>query len=157
MQLVVADLEGVEVIKDDIIVMGFGDTEEQARLRNHDENMSKLLERARKVNLRLNSKKMNVKKNEVKFVGHIVNKDGLKPDPDKVKAVEEMPRPTSKKEVLTLLGFINYLLKFFPRLSEVVQPLRDLTTMQRCQFHLGESARQSFQGSEEASCQPPCS
>ena len=64
-----ADIDGVEVIRDDIIVMGFGDTQEQA-LRNHDENMTKLLERARKVNLRLNSKKMNLKKHEVKFMRH---------------------------------------------------------------------------------------
>ena len=52
-----ADLEGVEVIRDDIIVMGFGETQEQA-VSNHDENLLKLLERARKVNLRLNSRKM---------------------------------------------------------------------------------------------------
>ena len=57
-----------------------------------------------------------------------MSKDGLKTDPDKVKAVEEMPRPTSKQEVLALLGFVNYLSKVLPRLSEVVQPLRDLTT-----------------------------
>ena len=65
-----ADTEGVEVIRDDIKVMEFGDTQEQA-LRNHHGNMTKLLERARKVNLRLNSEKMNLKKHEVKFMGHI--------------------------------------------------------------------------------------
>lgn len=41
------DLEGVEVIRDDILVMRFGETQEQAP-RNHDENMIKLLESARK-------------------------------------------------------------------------------------------------------------
>ena len=74
-----AVIEGVEGIRDDIIVMGFGDTHEQA-LGNHDENITKLLERAHKVNvnLRLNSKEMKLKKYEVKFMGHIVSKDGLK-------------------------------------------------------------------------------
>lgn len=38
-----------------------------------------------------------------------------------------MPKPTCKKETLSLLGFINYLAKFLPRLSEVAQPLRELT------------------------------
>ena len=42
-----ADLEGVEVIRDDIIVMGFGETQEQA-VRNHDENLHKLLDRVRR-------------------------------------------------------------------------------------------------------------
>ena len=84
-----AGLEGVEVIRDDIIVMGFGETQEQA-VRNHDENLLKLLERERKVNRRLNSKKMELRKPEVKFMGHIISKEGLKPDPAKVKAAEEI-------------------------------------------------------------------
>ena len=60
-------------------------------------------------------------------MGHVISKDGLKPDPDKGKAVENMPKPTCKTETLSVLGFINYLAKFLPRLSEVAQPLRDLT------------------------------
>ena len=108
------DLEGIAVIRDDIIVMGFGETQEQA-VHNHDENLLKLLERARKVNLRLNSRKMELKKSEVKFMGHIISKDGLKPDPAKVEAVEEMPKPTCKQQVLSLLGFVNYLSRFLPR------------------------------------------
>ena len=60
-------------------------------------------------------------------MGHVSSKDGLKPDPEKVKAVENTPKPTCKKETRSLLGFINYLAKFLPRLSEEAQLLRDLT------------------------------
>ena len=119
-------LPGVEVIRDDILVMGYGENEDEAN-QNHDENLIRLLEQARKANLRLNSSKMNLRKSEVKFMGHLITNDGLKPDPEKVKAVQEMPRPTSKKELLSLLGFVNYLSKFLPRLSEVAQPLREMT------------------------------
>jgi len=119
-------LPGVEVIRDDILVMGYGENDEEAN-RNHDENLIRLLEQARKANLRLNSSKLNLKKSEVRFMGHLITKDGLQPDPEKVKAVQEMPRPTSKKELLSLLGFVNYLAKFLPRLSEVAQPLREMT------------------------------
>ena len=122
-----ADLKGVKIINDDILVMGLGETQEQA-VRNHDENLVQLLERSRKGNLHLNSERMKLKKPEVKFLSHIVSKDGLKPDPDKVKAVEQMPQPTCKQEVLRFLGFVNYISKFLPRLAEVAQPLRDLTT-----------------------------
>ena len=114
------------MIRDDIIVMGFGETQEKG-VHNHDENLLKLLERARIVNLRLNSRKMELKKSEAKFMGHIIIKDGLKPDPANVKAVEEMPKPTCKQQVLSLLEFVNYLSRFVPRLAEVAQPLRDLT------------------------------
>ena len=102
-------------------MMGCGENEHEAN-RNHDENLSRLPEQARKANLCLNSSKMNLRKTEVKFMGHLITKDGLKPDPENIKAIQEMPRPTSKKE---LLGFVNCLSKFLPKLSEVVQPLRE--------------------------------
>ena len=121
-----SDLEGTHVLRDDILVVGYGDTVEEAE-KNHDENLRKVLNRARQVNLKLNSKKMSLKKTKVKFMGHVISRDGLKPDPDKVKAVKDMPKPTCKQETLSLLGFINYLAKFLPRLSETAQPLRDLT------------------------------
>ena len=77
-------LDRVEILRDDILVAGYGDIQEEAEA-NHDQNLRKLLDRARKVNLKLNSKKMNLKKQQVKFMGHVITKDGLKPDPDKVK------------------------------------------------------------------------
>ena len=70
---------------------------------------------------------MNLRKSEVRFMGHLITKDGLKPDPEKVRAMQEMTKPTSKKELLSLLRFVNYLSKFLPRLSEVAQPLREMT------------------------------
>ena len=135
-------LEGVEILRDDLLVVGYGDTQEEADA-NHDENLRKLLDRAREVKLKLNSKKMNLKKPQVKFMGHVISKDGLKPDPDKVNAVENMPKPTCKKETLSLLGFINYLAKFLPRLSEVAQPLRNLT-LTNAQFMWSEQHDKAF-------------
>ena len=46
-----------------------------------------LLERCREQNLKLNRSKFNFKKNEVKFLGHIVTDKGVKPDPSKIEAV----------------------------------------------------------------------
>ena len=70
---------------------------------------------------------MNLKKPQFEFIGHVVSKDVSSQIGTKVKAVENMPKPTCKKETFSLLGFINYLAKILPRLSEVVQPLGDLT------------------------------
>ncbi|KAK3736228.1 hypothetical protein QZH41_007340 [Actinostola sp. cb2023] len=122
-----ADLPGIEVLRDDMLVIGYGDTQEEAD-RNHDENLKALLNRAREINLKFNIKKMNFRKTEVKFMGHVITKDGLKPDPEKITAIENMPKPTSKQGLMSLLGFINYLDKFLPKLAQVSQPLRDLTT-----------------------------
>ena len=98
------DLPGVEVLCDDMLVIGYADTQEEAE-RNYDENLKALLNRARTENLKLNSKKMNLPKTEVKLMGHVITKDGLKPDPDNIKDVKNMPKSTSKQELMSLLGF----------------------------------------------------
>ena len=59
-------------------------------------------------------------------MGHVITKDGLEPEPYKVKAVKNMLKSTCKQEALSLLGFIYYLAKFLLKLSEVAQLLRDL-------------------------------
>ena len=64
-------------------------------------------------------------------MGHVLTSEGLQPDPDKIKAVSNMPKPTCKQETLSLLGFVNYLAKFLPRLSEIAHPIRELTTKNR--------------------------
>ena len=63
----------------------------------------------------------------IPYLGHIITPDGIKVDPTKVTAVEEMPRPTNVKETQSFLGFINYFRRFLPRLSLVLKPLTDLT------------------------------
>ena len=119
----------MKVIRDDILVVGYGETDSEALL-DHDQNVVRLLERAKQVNLKLNRSKVKLRQAEVKFMAHVISKDGLKPDPEKVTANKNMPKPTSKPEGLTLLGFVNYLSKFLPKLSEVSAPLRELTTDQ---------------------------
>ena len=59
-------------------------------------------------------------------MGHLLMADGLKADPEKVKAVLNMPKPTNVKEVQRLVGFVNYLAKFLPQLSTIREPLRKL-------------------------------
>lgn len=77
--------------------------------------------------MRLDSKKENLRKRAVKFMEHAIGKDGLKPDPNKFKAVNDMPKLTCKQEVVSLLGFVNYLSRFLPKMADVAQPFRDLT------------------------------
>ena len=147
------DLPGTEVLRDDILGVGYGETQEEAEA-NHDYNLRRLLNRARRVKLKLNKDKMNLRKTEVKYMGQVITRDGLKPDPAKVSAIQDMPKPTSKKELMTLLGFVSYLSKFLPRPSDVVQPLRELTT-KNAQFLWSHQHDRAFQEVKELVVQHP--
>lgn len=123
---VIGDLDGVETIADDLLVYGSGDSYEEAVV-NHDQHLISLLDRCRERNLKLNKSKLRFKQKSVKYNGHILTTEGMLPDPAKVEAITEMPRPRDKAEVRRLLGMVNYLGKFLQQLSDVSEPLRNLT------------------------------
>ena len=112
-------LEGYpcEVIVDDILVWGSTEAE-------HDRNLLKVLDRIREINLKLKWDKCKFKVNEVGYVGHLLTAEGLKPDPEKVRAIVEMKIPENVKDLQRFLGMVRYLSKFVPRLSELALPLQ---------------------------------
>ena len=94
---------------------------------DHDCKLRALMERCREKNIKLNEARIKLRMTSVAFIGHQITSEGLKPDPDKIKAVFEMPSPTDVKGVQRFLGFVNYLSKFLPQLNDICEPLRKLT------------------------------
>ena len=64
---------------------------------------------------------------EIPYMGNLVTADGLRPDPEKMEAVRNMPKPNDVKAVRRFCGFVNYLAKFLPRLADVLEPIQQLT------------------------------
>lgn len=122
---IVEGLEGVECLCDDILIYGCGNTEEEA-IRGHDIKLRNLMQRLREKNLKLNRDKVKLCKKEVRFFGHVLTSEGVKPDPEKISAITKMSKPTNVKETQTFLGMITYLAKYLPHLSSVATPLRDI-------------------------------
>ena len=118
----------VLTIHDDILIFGNGSTVEEART-DHDNNFHSLVRRCREQNIKLNQDKVNLRRKEVPFMGHVISEKGLQADPAKVKAVLEMPTPTDVASVRRFIGFTNYLSKFLPQLSDALKPLRKLTSL----------------------------
>lgn len=132
----VSDLEGTEAIIDDILI--WGTTKEE-----HDIRLKKVLERARQWNVKLGLDKCEIGQTQVTYVGHLLTQDGVKPDPEKVRAVQNMTKPTNVKELQTLMGFVQYLHKFMPRLAEVSGPLRILLEKETA-WHWGSEQEKTF-------------
>jgi hypothetical protein len=64
---------------------------------------------------------------EVKYLGHIVDKQGIRPDPKKVEAVQTWSVPKNVYDVRSFLGLVNYFRKFIEHYSEIAVPLTNLT------------------------------
>ena len=119
-------LQGVKVVSDDFVVVGFGETQQEA-IRDHDRNHKAFLQRCTTKGVKLNSNKISLRKQEIPFIGHIATDRGLHADPNKVKAITEMPSPTDVAGIEHLLGMSQYLAKFLPHLADITKPLRELT------------------------------
>lgn len=73
-----------------------------------------------------NKEKCRFRMTEVNYIGHKLTQNGVEPDPEKVKAIVEMPPPQDKKGIERLLGTVNYLAKFIPNMSTITEPIRSL-------------------------------
>lgn len=101
---------------DDIVIMS--DTFDK-----HIRDLQSVFERLRLFNLRANRAKCVFAKESIKYLGHVINTEGVAPDPNKVSAVLDMKEPTSVKHLQSFLQTCSWFRKFIPNFSQVAQPL----------------------------------
>ena len=118
-QKVFYGLNNVKVISDDVII--FGRTQDE-----HDTALIKVMDRLQEKGLTVNKKKCQFNVNEIKFFGVILSKDGIKTDPEKVKAVQNLTQPNNIGELRSLLGLTTYFSRFIKDYATIVEPLREL-------------------------------
>ncbi|XP_052728311.1 uncharacterized protein LOC108320289 [Vigna angularis] len=106
----------IEVYVDDMIAKS--ESEEE-----HVLNLKKLFERLRKYKLRLNPAKCTFGVKSGKLLGFVVSQKGIEVDPDKVRAISEMPTPSTEKEVRGFLGRLNYIARFISQLTATCEPM----------------------------------
>ena len=94
---------------------------------DHLTNLERVFQRLKDANLKLKPSKCSFLHQEVKYLGHLVSRDGIRPDPDKISALMKWPAPTSVKEVRQFLGFAGFYRKFVKDFAKVARPLHDLT------------------------------
>ena len=94
--------------------------------------------------MRLKREKCSFCQPEVTYLGHIINADGLKPSPNKVKAVANLPTPSKVSELKTFLGLVNYYAKFLPDLATRLAPLYKLLKQDEA-WHWSSEQEAAFQ------------
>ena len=115
------DLESVRAFMDDLLVVSRGTYEE------HLQELEIVLKRLAKAGLKCKIDKCLFCQPEIDYLGYIITKEGIKPQPKKVQAIIDMQRPTTKTEVRHFLGMVQYYRDLWPRRSEICAPLTELT------------------------------
>ena len=113
----------IEVYVDDMIAKSTKEDE-------HVTDLQKLFERLRKFQLKLNPAKCTFGVTSGKLLGFVVSEKGIEVDPDKVKAIQDMPPPQTQKEVRSFLGRLNYIARFISQLTDKCDPIFQLLRKQ---------------------------
>lgn len=113
--------ESLLVYLDDIIIYS-------PDFSSHLQDLESVFERLWRHGLKLRLDKCKLLQQEVKFLGHIVDRQGVKPDPEKISAVQDWPPPTTVKQVRAFLGLAGYYRRFVSNFAKIARPLNQLLT-----------------------------
>lgn len=115
------DLESVKAYIDDLLVISRGTFEE------HLADLDEVMKRLSDAGLKCKIDKCYFAQPEMEYLGYIITKDGVKPNPKKVQAILDMQSPTNKTEVRHFVGMVQYYRDLWPRRAEILLPLTELT------------------------------
>ena len=139
--------QGLLVYMDDIII--YSATEP-----HHLYLLQQVLLRLSQAGLKLNPKKTTLVSCEVKYLGHVVSAEGVKPDPKKVSAVMQLAAPKNVREVRSFLGLAGYYRRFIDAFAAIAAPLYALTK-KNAVFKWEAAQQQAFDILKQRLCSAP--
>lgn len=105
---------------DDCLIYG-------SNIDQHCRDLKGVLQRFKDVNLSVKLQKCRFAMEEVEYLGHTLNQEGVRPLKKKVEVIENYPQPKNVKEVRGFLGLSGYYRRHIPQYAEIAKPLTHLT------------------------------
>ena len=116
---------------------------------DHLQHLKQTFEKCRKYNISLNPKKSHFSMEEGKLLGDIVLPEGIKIDPERVKAIQLINILRNKKSIQSFIGKINFLRRFIPNFAEIVKYITDMLKKD-AEIKWISEARESFEKIKQA-------
>ena len=140
----IADIPGVALFLDDILVSGSTEKE-------HDERLLRVLDVLQESNIKINKGKSEIKVDSLEYLGYSISGKGVKPSEKKLEAIREAPVPKSVAEVKLFVGLVTYHCRFVPNFSSILAPLYDLLR-KNAQFKWTETEENAFRTIKRELC-----
>ena len=127
------NLEGTYPYLDDVTVCGRDQ-------REHDRNLKRFMDAVKKYNLTLNEEKCTFSARSIKLLGYLISNGSVKPDPDRLKPLLNLPVPASAHALQRAIGIFAHHSRWISHYSEKIRPL----IQSKC-FPLSETVVQAFE------------
>jgi len=139
----------VAIYLDDILI--YSKTQEE-----HLQHIKLVLQRIEEYGLSLKTTKCHFFKQAVKFLGFIVTKDGIKPNPEKVQVVKDWPVPTTQSHIRSFLALTQFFRRFMKDYSSIAWPLTERTKEQYAKdLKWDNDCQSAFEKLKELLCTAP--
>ena len=121
-----------------------------------DVHLRKVFQKLREFNLKLKPSKVELCTKSFKWCGNLISVEGIRPDPDRVKAVMDMPIPQTLKDLRSFLGAANFLRKWIPHFADLIEPLRPLLKKGQFQSPLSQEQIDAIESLKGRITTQPC-
>ena len=120
----------------------------------HIKHLENVFLKCSRYGISLNPRKYNFSMKEGKLLGHIISKDGIRIDLDKVKSILKVEVPRNKRDIQSFIGQVNFLRRFIPNFAKC---LRNVTNMTRkdCEIKWTIEAKKYFNDIKKAIIEAP--
>ncbi|XP_055604442.1 uncharacterized protein K02A2.6-like [Uranotaenia lowii] len=116
---ILAGLKNTLGYLDDVLIGGSNEEE-------HNRNLTAALKRFQEYGFTIKAEKCSFGSQQIKYLGHLIDRHGLRPDPAKIDVIRNLPPPTDVTGVRSFLGAINYYGRFDPAMRTLRYPLDEL-------------------------------
>ena len=134
---------------DDIIIVTRGNKQD------HEKKLFDVLNKLEKAGYQASKKKSEVFMKQTKWLGHEIDKNGIKPNEEKSEAILKLNPPENTKELKSFLGAIQYIAKIVPKLSERTDRLRKLLKKNET-WNWGTEQNEDFGKIKQMLTEGPC-
>src|SRR2546430_6870432 len=110
----------------------------------HMEHLEKIFEKLKEAELMIKLKKCKFCESNIEFLGHVVGRDGVKPDPGKIEKIKNLKRPTNLTTLRGVLGLFSYYRKFVKNFTRIAKPMNELLKKDN-EFKWTEKQQEAFE------------
>lgn len=121
----------------------------------HLRHLEDILKRLQEAGLTINTTKCSWAQTEVRYLGYLLGHGQIRPQVEKLKAIQNIARPQTKKQVRSFLGLIGWYRRFVPHFASLATPLTDLTKKSPAKFCWTSECEEAFKALKNLLCNEP--
>ena len=116
MSNILDNIDNIIVYQDDILIL-------TPDVKSHNDTLRRVLHTLKNCGIKLNYDKCKFYCDQVKYLGYVFDKNGIRPNPDKITPIVNAPCPVNVKQVQAFIGLCNYYSRFIPNFASTMAPL----------------------------------